>query len=80
MHGNGALEMVDRILSMLSQFLISNQSLEIDNSFRVYVKILSIDHMAIKAKENRKHTKRTKHYFQRKKQNTHFGASDSKKE
>ena len=53
--------MVERILSMLSQFLISNQSLEINNSFRVYVKILSIDHMAIKAKEvKRKHMKRTK--------------------
>ena len=50
LHGNGAAQMVDRILSMLSQFLISNQSLEIDNSFRVYVKILSIDHMALKAK------------------------------
>ena len=56
--------MVERILAMLSQFLISNQSLEINNSFRIYIKILSVDHMQIKTKETRLHKKRTKAFFQ----------------
>ena len=57
--------MVERILSMLNQFLISNQSLEINETFKVYIKILSVEHMSVKAREKtRKHTKRTKETYQ----------------
>ena len=69
--------MVERILSMLSQFLISNQSLEIDNSFRIYLKILSIDHMSIKKRETRQHKKQTKEFFKLRKKKT-FGAKTNK--
>lgn len=40
-----AAEMTDRVLSMLSQYLLSNQSLQLNSSFQVYLKILSIEHM-----------------------------------
>lgn len=40
-----AAEMTDRVLSMLSQYLLSNQSLQVDETFQVYLKILSIEHM-----------------------------------
>ena len=76
LHGDGALEMVERILSMLSQYLMSNQSLEINNSFRIYLKILSIDHMLLKTRETRQHKKRTKAFFQSKKKT--FGAKPTK--
>ena len=57
--------MVERILSMLNQFLISNQSLEINETFKIYIKILSIEHMALKAKEkSRRPKKRTKETYQ----------------
>lgn len=42
---NAAAEMTDRLLSMLYQFLLSNQSLVLNDTFKVYLKILSIDHM-----------------------------------
>ncbi len=45
-------DMIDRILTMLQQFLISNNSLRLNNSFKVYVKVMSIDHMRFK--QNRK--------------------------
>ena len=61
---------------MLSQFLISNQSLEVNNSFRIYLKILSIDHMLLKTRETRQHKKRTKAFFQSKKKT--FGAKPTK--
>jgi len=41
---DAAVEMTDRILSMLSQYLLSNQSLTLNESFQVYLKVLSIDH------------------------------------
>ena len=53
--------MVERILSMLTQFLISNQSLQINKSFKVYIKILSINHMA--SRETRQHVKRNKLFY-----------------
>jgi hypothetical protein len=49
--------MVERILSMLNQFLISNQSLEINETFKIYIKKLSIEHMALKAKEKSRRPK-----------------------
>lgn len=42
---DAAGEITDRVLSMLSQYLLSNQSLTLNDSFQVYVKILSVDHM-----------------------------------
>ena len=77
LQGDGATEMVERILSMLSQFLISNQSLEINNSFRIYIKILSVDHMEIKKRETRLHKKRTKAFFQLKNKKK-YGANTNK--
>ena len=44
----GAAEMVERILNMLSQYLISNQTLQLNNTFKLYLKILSIDSMKFK--------------------------------
>ncbi len=55
---DGINEMTDRVLKMLQQFLISNNSLRLNNTFKVYVKILSIDHM--KYKKNRKQKKNFK--------------------
>lgn len=40
--------MVDRLLSMLNQYLVSNKTLQLDNTFKVYLKILSSQHSAIK--------------------------------
>lgn len=42
---NAAAEMTDRALTMLSQFLVSNQNLELNSTFKVYLKILSIERM-----------------------------------
>lgn len=42
---DAAAEMTDRMLSMLWQYLLSNQSLVLNDSFQVYLKILSVDHM-----------------------------------
>jgi len=39
--------MVDRLLSMLNQYLVSNKTLELDKSFKVYLKVLSAEHSAI---------------------------------
>ena len=43
-----AKEMVDRLLGMLNQYLISHQKLQLDNDFKVYIKILSSEHAAQK--------------------------------
>lgn len=40
--------MTDRVLSMLYQYLLSNQTLELDRSFQIYCKILSIEHSKYK--------------------------------
>lgn len=40
-----AADITDRILSMLSQYLLSNQSLVLNETFEVYIKVLSIHHM-----------------------------------
>lgn len=39
---NATVKMTDRALTMLSQFLVSNQSLQLNSSFKVYLKVLSI--------------------------------------
>ena len=46
---DSALEMTDRVLSMLYQYLLSNQSLELNESFQIYLKILSIEHSKFNA-------------------------------
>ena len=40
--------MVDRLLAMLNQYLISHQHLQLDRTFKVYIKILSSSHIAQK--------------------------------
>ena len=55
---------VQRILKMLEQFLISNQTLKLNETFKVYLKILSIEHMNYKKVMMKKKSKRIqkKHY------------------
>ena len=77
LQGDGATEMVERILSMLTQFLISNQSLQINKSFKVYVKILSINHMASRA--TRQHIKRNKLFYKNLQKKKHYGSKEGKK-
>lgn len=48
-------EITDRILSMLAQYLLSNQSLTLNDSFQVFVKILSIDHMKYQKSQNKRY-------------------------
>ena len=51
--------MTDRLLSMLNQFLLSNQNLHLNESFQIYLKILSVDHSKFKAtRKPRKHGKK----------------------
>lgn len=47
-----ATEMVDRLLAMLNQYLISHKHLQLDRSFKVYIKILSSGHSAQKSLQN----------------------------
>lgn len=42
---DSATEITDRALTMLSEFLVSNQNLELNSTFKVYLKILSVEHM-----------------------------------
>ena len=48
-------EIVDRVLKMLEQFLISNQTLKLDNTFKVYLKVLSVAHMKYKKMTRKEH-------------------------
>ena len=53
---------------MLEQFLVSNQTLKLDNTFKVYLKVLSINHMKYKQNSKKRfHPKRTKEFYKRKK-------------
>ena len=52
---------------MLEQFLISNQTLKLNETFKVYLKVLSIEHM--KYKKNIKESKKSKKIRRK-----HFGA------
>jgi hypothetical protein len=47
-------EMVERVLKMLQQFLISNNSLRLNSTFKVYVKVMSIDHMRFREGRKKK--------------------------
>lgn len=38
-----ASSLVDRLLGMLNSYLISNQNLELNNTFKIYVNVLSLD-------------------------------------
>jgi len=42
---DAATEITNRVLSMLSNYLISNSELRLNETFKVYVKVLSIEHM-----------------------------------
>ena len=64
---NGS-EMVERLLTILNLFLISNQSMRVDDTFKVYVKVLSIDHMNFK--KTQKEKKKPKRKFKAK----HYGS------
>jgi hypothetical protein len=62
--------MVERLLKMLDQFLISNQTLKLDETFKVYLKVLSIDHTNFKKTiKGRIHKKRTSRFYRK-----HYGA------
>jgi hypothetical protein len=63
-----ASEMVDRLLRMLNNFLISNQSMQVNETFKVYIKVLSIDHLNHK-KQNPQRKKVIKKKFKPK----HYG-------
>jgi hypothetical protein len=65
----GSTEMVRRLLMILNQFLQSNQSLRVNETFKVYIKVLSVSHMNEKAsKKPKKPPKKRfkKHYGARK--------------
>ena len=63
-------EMVQRVLQMLEQFLVSNQTLTLNDSFKVYLKVLSVDHMHFKNNQKPKmNKKRTKAFYKK-----HFGS------
>lgn len=53
-------EMVDRLLSLLNQYLISNKSLHLNKTFKVYLKILSAEHSKLKTIQRKKIKKVTK--------------------
>lgn len=42
---NASAEMTERVLSMLYQYLVSNQNLQLNRTFQVYLKVLSVNHM-----------------------------------
>ena len=46
---DSAAQMTDRVLTMLYQFLLSNQALELNETFQIYLKVLSIDHSTFNA-------------------------------
>ena len=52
-------DMVNLMLGMLNQYLISHKSLQLDKTFKVYLKILSVNHS--KLKKIQKPKKKTKH-------------------
>jgi hypothetical protein len=67
---NSSNEIVDQVLNMLQRFLISdnNINLALNDTFKVYVHVLSVDHVQFKKRHPRGKQKNT-----RKK---HYGASD----
>ena len=69
---NSSSEIIDEILNMLQRFLISdnNINLEINDTFKVFIHVLSVDHVEFKKRHPRAKQKNT-----RKK---HYGAPKSK--
>ena len=66
----GASEMVERILIMLSQYLVSNETLQLNNTFKLYFKILSIDSIKFKNyNSNKRKVKRTPNFYLNRKKN-----------
>ena len=69
--------MVERILTMLSQYLISNQALQLNNTFKLYLKIISIDSIKFKNyNSTKKQVKRTTNFYLNKKK-TDWGTYQS---
>jgi len=69
---DSAAQMTDRVLTMLYQFLLSNQSLELNETFQIYLKVLSIEHSSFNAslkprktpiKRPRLHVGNSKHLY-----------------
>jgi len=69
---HAAADMTDKLLSMLAQYLVSNQSLQLDKSFQIYLKILSLGHTKLKGLSTKKKKQRNK--FGKK----HVGGKNSK--
>ena len=66
-------EIVERVLQMLEQFLVSNQSLKLNETFKVYLKVLSVDHIKYnKMKTPRNNPKRTAHFYKK-----HYGGKST---
>ena len=65
-------EMIERLMKMLNQFLISNQSLRVNDTFKVYVKVLSIDHL-----NHKKQNPPRKKVIKKKFKPIHYGAKSS---
>lgn len=64
--------MVDRLLQMLNQFLVSNQELSLNNTFKLYLHVLSIEHMKhknIQPVKTRLSSRKRKHFGIGKNQN-----------
>jgi len=57
-------EMVDRLLSMLNQYLISHKTLQLNKTFKVYLKILSANHSSITKANKNLRRKKLKHLGQ----------------
>lgn len=53
-HNTSPTEMVDRLLSLLNQYLVSNQNLQLNKTFKVYLKILSSNHSQIHSVETKR--------------------------
>ena len=49
-----ASDMTDRLLSMLMEYLSSNQNLELNKTFKIYLKVLSVAHMKHVKKKGRR--------------------------
>lgn len=58
--------MVDRILQMFDQFLISNQTLQLNETFKVFLKVLSVEHMNSKKNEKNEYILKGQVNFTRK--------------
>ena len=69
--------MVSHILNMLMMYLNSNESLRLNDTFKLYLTIFSIDHEKFKVTQGRKTKKRTTHFYKNKK--VHVGCNERNK-